>query len=252
MRIPSLKPGPHTLKLTFTNTEFGVLTSERTVIIEDPVVIKLQNDYALALAEGKLADASAIRKKLFARRFKRTIEPGRPIPIDKPSKPEPSTDWKAVASATWYPEKDALRVVVTVTDPDYVVLVKEGIEFGRYPVVSLHVCPTGADNDIVSFYMAPDKIGVQGEIRIGSKGAFTQFRENECVIAATWTTTPEGYIAEAKIPWSILKGLPANWTVLPVEVGIRHPQRQVVGLTMSDTSQREDLYAYGYSLLKRK
>ena len=249
MRVPSLKAGTHTLKLTVdTKTSFGVLKAERKVIIEDAAVVRLQNDYLWALAKGSTARAVAISKRLIARRFTRTIKPGRPIPIDKSGAINPSSGKKPIAGATWYPEKDALRVVVTVADPDYPALVKKGAQTGL-AYVALFICPTGADRDICVFYMTCGKDAIEGAARIGVKGAMTTFAKDKSIIGTTWKVTPKGYIAEVTIPWSILKGLPANWAALPVEAMVTDGRGII--LTMSDT-QDPTTSAYGYSLLTRK
>ena len=241
MRVPSLKAGTHTLKLTVdTRTSFGVLKAERKVTVEDPTVGKLQNDYVWALAKGGTARAAAVSKQLIARRFTRTIKPGRTVPIDKSSTINPPSASKPSARVTWSPEKDGLRAVITVADPN---------NAATDTNVVLFVCPTGADMDICAFYMTRGKNGIEGRARIGAKGAWTTFPKDKSIFGTTWKVTPKGYIAEAKIPWSILKGLPANWAALPVEAMVTD-SRGII-LTMSDT-QDPTPSAYGYSLLTRK
>ena len=216
-----------------------MLKAERKVIIEDPALVKLQNDYVWALAKGSAARAAAVSKQLIARRFTRTIKPGRTVPIDKSSTINPSGK-KPSARVTWSPEKDGLRAVITVADPN---------NAATDTNVVLFVCPTGADMDICTFDITRGKNGIQGWTRIGAQGPMTRFPKDKSIIGTTWKVTPKGYIAEAKIPWSVLKGLPANWTALPVEAMVTD-SRGII-LTMSDT-QDPTTSAYGYSLLMRK
>ena len=248
MRVPSLKPGTHTFKLTVdTKTPFGILTGERSVIIEDPSIAKLQNEYASARAQGNTARAAAISRQLIARRFSHSIKPGRPIPIDKPITSDEEPSGKVKGAATWYPGKDQLRVLIDVTDPRYVALRGKG---GKQYLASvlLFVCPTGADADICEIYTAH---GDNGTALWGVMGRRSYPKMDQ--VKAVWKNTAKGYRAELSIPWSVIKDLPANWTALPVEVMIvgDESDRNLDMLRMSP-SGNPNTSARGYCLLTRK
>lgn len=97
-------------------TPFGSLTAERKVTIEDPAIGKLAEGYISARDSGDTKKASALREKLLAARYNRTIAPGKWFAIDKPTGTTSAKPARFSAKVKWFPEKDRLRAVVEVVD----------------------------------------------------------------------------------------------------------------------------------------
>jgi hypothetical protein len=248
--VPSLKPGTHKLTLVLdTKTPFGVLTAERTVKIEDPIIGKLQTAYKTARDAGNDFLARTACKKLIATRFSNRIKPGQAYSIDKPNTMDTVAPEGFAVRITWYPEKDLLRAVVNAADPGYAACQDRDKRRNR-GFVRLFVCPSGADQDIYQIYAAEgEKDGVafvgagQGE-RISEPGEGVP-------VKASWWRTPDGYKAEVRIPWSVLPGYQKEWAVMPVEAQVLSRTKGWSFFSMTKPGE-PDTSARTYSLLTPK
>ena len=232
--MPSLKPGTHNLKLVVdTKTPFGSLTAERKVTIEDPAIGKLAEGYISARDSGDTKKASALREKLLAARYNRTIAPGKWFAIDKPTGTTSAKPARFSAKVKWFPEKDRLRAVVEVVDSNYTAPGDE--EERKYRAyVDIFVCPSGADDDIYRVHVLQgDKPNEPYIAAIRSGEAGTQGAE--CPVKGTWKRTAGGYTAEVRIPWSALAGYQPGWKVMPVEAQVLQQGRWVVVLRDEQT-----------------
>lgn len=251
MRVPSLKAGFHKVTLTVdTKTALGVLTAERTVMIEDPAVAKLEESYVMACKSGDSAGAATLSKKLIAARFSTKVKPGRAVPIDKPNNAEAKKPEGFSSTATWYPEADRLRVVVKVTDPGYVAA-KSTEERMSSSYVQLFISPSGADRDILRLYMLDGEGAAMGYVRQWSGTEMVKLTESDLPVSVTWDRTTDGYVAEAKIPWSVFKGYQKDWTLLPVEAMV-YTRHQQSGWQVMTRPGEPESSARTYSVLVRE
>ncbi len=199
-----------------TGTPLGVLETQRTVMIDDPVFDILASQYLSACDGGNVKWAAQVRDKLLSRRLMRKLKPGQAVRIDLPNSVNAAVPKGFSASMKWYAEGTCLRAVVNVIDPDY----PEDTTAGGFllgGLVKVTVSPCGPDvEDAVNRFDVTPLGG--GSARIYSYET-REYLESE----ATWEKTPVGYRVGVQIPYSELMGCEEGfrgWEMMPVDAVI--------------------------------
>ena len=197
-----------------TGTPLGVLETQRTVVIDDPVFDRLAAAYTQACDGGNGKWAAQVRDKLLSLRTMRKLKSGEAIPIDRPCSTNATIPEGFSATVKWYAEDTRLRAVIDVIDADYPDEIVPGPTMDSSGLVYLAVSPCGPDvEDVVNrFNVRPQ---ASGTARI-----FSYQTRDYLEGGAIWERTAEGYRVEVAIPYDELEGYDQGWEVMPVDAVI--------------------------------
>ena len=195
-----------------TGTPLGVLETQRTVTIDDPVFDRLAAAYAQACDGGNGKWAAQVRDKLLSLRTMRKLKSGQAVAIDHPHAMSAVPEGFS-ARVKWYAEDTSLRAVIDVIDADYPDEIVPDTDDSA-GVATLIVSPCGPDvRDAVNrFNVRPQ---ASGAARIYSFSAHDYLEGG-----AIWERTADGYRVEVAIPYDELEGCDQGWKLMPVDAVI--------------------------------
>ena len=214
--VPDLKPGNYRIAISLeTGTKLGTLTSERDIVIEDPVWDIQSVNYVEYLKEGNKEEAGKARQQMLAKWFTNRVDAGQACVLDEDCQVNegdyPGSD-ELRAAVKWYPQEDYLRVRAEVVDAFFNTDVPDDKPF-MASSVEIFASGSGVDDHITQYIVAPRGAGGIPYVR--------PYHETKTDgIISAWKRTDDGYVIDLKIPWELVKGADGECEVLPIEVGL--------------------------------
>ena len=214
IRVPDLKPGTHTMQMTLdTGTPLGVLETQRTVTVDDPVFGRLAAAYFAATDGGNAEWAAQVRDKLLSLRTMRKLKSGQAIPIDRPCSTNATIPEGFSARVKWYAEDTSLRAVIDVIDADYPdEIVPDTDDSAGFATLVVSPCGPDVRDAVNRFNVRPH---ASGAARTYSYQAH-DYRD----VGGVWERTADGYHVEVAIPYDELEGYDQDWEMMPVDAQV--------------------------------